>query len=83
MKKEALYTPIREKYTQHIGKPDVGADTVYGTRGMGYADIGGRRRNDGFPFRMAVGILGKIDERRHDFNAYDKPPYDALTALSE
>lgn len=33
--------------------------------------------------RVVVGILGKINERRHDFDASDQPSYDAPAGVSE
>lgn len=67
----------------HIGKFNSGADTVYGAGKMGNENIGGRRCDYRFSFCMAAGILGKTDERRYDFNTYDRSSYDALTSLSE
>lgn len=50
---------------------------------MGNEDIGGRRRDDRLPLRLAAGILGKADKGRHDFNSHDGPSYDAPAALPE
>ncbi len=44
---------------------------------MGNEDIGRRRSYNGFPFCLAFGFLGKINDRRYDFNPDDVSPYDA------
>lgn len=79
----ALYAYSREKYTLHIRKFNIEADTIYGTGRMGNENIGRRRNDYGFSLCVATSILGKIDKRGYDFNSYDKSSYDAFTTLLE
>ena len=62
---------------------NIGTDSIYHTCKTGHKNIGRRRSDCGFPLGMVISISGKIDERRYDFNAYDKPSYDAFTSLPE